>query len=87
MRRAGSPEPDSAIIDSMRFPVFIRFASLLFVAGLPWACVGLAQQLPPAEPPKPMPRPSSEASLTVTTTEVLVPTLVEKRDGTILYGL
>ncbi len=34
-----------------------------------------------------MPRPSSEASLTVTTTEVLVPTLVEKRDGTILYGL
>jgi VWFA-related protein len=47
-----------------------------------------AQQLPPAEPPKPMPGAQTEApNLRVTTTEVLVPTLVEKRGGGILYGL
>jgi len=47
-----------------------------------------AQQLPPAEPPQPMPIPQGEsANLRVTTTEVLVPTLVEKRGGGILYGL
>ncbi len=47
-----------------------------------------AQQLPPAEPPQQMPVPQGEtANLRVTTTEVLVPTLVEKRGGGILYGL
>lgn len=47
-----------------------------------------AQQLPPIEPPKPMPGPQSDTqTLHVTTTEVLVPTLVEKRDGDIIYGL
>ena len=47
-----------------------------------------AQQLPPVEPPQPMPVPPGEsANLRVTTTEVLVPTLVEKRGGSILYGL
>ena len=55
-----------------------------------------AQQLPPAEPPKPMPgtqrlppaeppaMPTDQGqnpSLRVTTTEVLVPTLVEKKGG------
>ncbi len=47
-----------------------------------------AQQLPPVEPPQPMPVPPGEtANLRVSTTEVLVPTLVEKRDGGIIYGL
>ncbi|HEY1803007.1 MAG TPA: VWA domain-containing protein [Terracidiphilus sp.] len=47
-----------------------------------------AQQLPPIEPPKPMPGAQGEApSLRVTTTEVLVPTLVEAKNGGILYGL
>jgi VWFA-related protein len=47
-----------------------------------------AQQLPPPEPPQPMPAPQGEApSLRVTTTEVLVPTLVERKGGGILYGL
>ena len=47
-----------------------------------------AQHLPPAEPPKAMPNASGEGpSLRVTTTEVLVPTLVEKKGGGILYGL
>jgi VWFA-related protein len=45
-------------------------------------------QLPPAEAPEAMPTPQGEApSLRVTTTEVLVPTLVEKKGGGILYGL
>ncbi len=47
-----------------------------------------SQQLPPIEPPQPMPAPQGAAlSLRVTTTEVLVPTLVEGKGGSILYGL
>ena len=47
-----------------------------------------AQQLPPAEPPQPMPSGGSNVpTLRVTTNEVLVPTLVQKRGGGILYGL
>lgn len=64
---------------------------LALVAAL--ACVAPAQnpapspqQIPPPEPPKPMPG-SQEPTLRITTREVLVPTLVEKRGGGILYGL
>ncbi|MGA3262733.1 MAG: VWA domain-containing protein [Terracidiphilus sp.] len=47
-----------------------------------------AQQLPPIEPPLPLPNPHPEApTLRVTANEVLVPTLVEKRGGGIVYGL
>ena len=47
-----------------------------------------SQQLPPIEPPKPMPGQEAEGpNLRVTTTEVLVPTLVETKTGGILYGL
>jgi VWFA-related protein len=50
--------------------------------------VASAQQLPPIEPPKPMPSANQEApTIRVTTNEVLVPTLVEKRGGGIVYGL
>jgi VWFA-related protein len=46
------------------------------------------QQMPPAEPPLPMPgSQNSEPTLRITTQEVLVPTLVQKRDGEIVYGL
>jgi VWFA-related protein len=47
-----------------------------------------AQQLPPIEPPKPMPsqQQSPTATIQTTTTEVLVPTLVE-RHGEVIYGL
>ncbi|MGA8043788.1 MAG: VWA domain-containing protein [Terracidiphilus sp.] len=49
---------------------------------------GLAQQLPPIEPPKPMPGGQADMPvLHVTTNEVLVPALVEKHDGEIVYGL
>jgi len=47
-----------------------------------------AQQLPPIEPPKPLPSPDQQApTLRVTANEVLVPTLVEKRGGGVVYGL
>ena len=66
-----------------------RRCVLLFAAMvLAHVAAALAQQLPPVEPPQPMPAPWGEAAnLRVTTTEVLVPTLVEKRGGGILYGL
>ncbi len=62
---------------------------VLFMAlSLAAAAAAGAQQLPPIEPPKPMPgtTPNSQ-TLHVTTTEVLVPTLVEKKDGGVIYGL
>jgi len=47
-----------------------------------------AQQVPPAEPPQPMPGSNGDTpTLRITTKEVLVPTLVEKRGGGIVYGL
>ncbi|WP_420239887.1 VWA domain-containing protein [Telmatobacter bradus] len=47
-----------------------------------------AQQLPPAEAPLPMPHAHADApTLHMNTTEVLVPTLVEKKDGDVVYGL
>jgi len=53
-----------------------------------WLPAVTAQQLPPAEPPQPMPSSQSDSTtLHVTATEVLVPTLVEKRGGGIVYGL
>jgi VWFA-related protein len=45
-----------------------------------------AQQLPPIEPPAPLPG-TGNATIRITTNEVLVPTLVEKSGGAILYGL
>ncbi|HWT66237.1 MAG TPA: hypothetical protein VN151_08980, partial [Terracidiphilus sp.] len=48
----------------------------------------LAQQLPPIEPPAQMPSASDAApTIRVTTREVLVPTLIEKPDGSVVYGL
>jgi len=47
-----------------------------------------AQQLPPVEPPQPLPVTHIDApTLRVTANEVLVPTLVEKRGGGVVYGL
>ena len=64
------------------------FAALAAAAG--------AQQIPPAEPPLPMPGShpsqsiddqSGQPIIRTTTNEVLVPTLVEKHDGEVVYGL
>jgi VWFA-related protein len=49
--------------------------------------VPLPQQMPPAEPPLPMPGSQQEPTLRITTQEVLVPTLVQKHDGSVVYGL
>ncbi|MGD0628368.1 MAG: VWA domain-containing protein [Terracidiphilus sp.] len=47
-----------------------------------------AQQIPPPEPPLPVPGSSADQpTIRTTTNEVLVPTLVEKRDGSVVYGL
>jgi VWFA-related protein len=53
----------------------------------PAAAAG-AQQLPPIEPPQPLPGAHEAApTLRVTANEVLVPTLVEKPGGDVIYGL
>ena len=69
----------------MKFgPIYL--ASFLFSACL--VTTSLAQQLPPAEPPLPLPSAHPDApTIRVTTQEVLVPTLVEKSHGGIVYGL
>ncbi len=65
-----------------------RFLSSFFLAAILASAAG-AQQLPPIEPPQPLPTPTHPDSTTlrVTASEVLVPTLVEKRGGGIVYGL
>lgn len=65
--------------------VLLLFAAIAaWLAGIPLA----AQELPPIEPPKPMPTAQQDTTtLRITTTEVLVPTLVQKRDGDVVYGL
>jgi VWFA-related protein len=65
-----------------------RFFLPVLLAILP-ACLTLrAQQLPPLEPPQPLPSANNGApTLRVTANEVLVPTLVEKAGGGIVYGL
>ena len=61
---------------------------LLSVAALArTAAQQLPPPLPPIEPAKPLPASQPHANLSVTTTEVLVPTLVEKPNGEIIYGL
>jgi VWFA-related protein len=70
----------------MRF-VFRR-AALAVALSLWPAAAATAQSLPPVTPPRPMPNAQGSApTFSVTTTEVLVPTLVQKRNGEILYGL
>ncbi len=68
------------------------FSCLLFLTTLlPTANIAAQQlpppNLPPIEPPKPMPSAEPQSTLSVTTTEVLVPTLVEEKNGDIIYGL
>ncbi len=64
------------------------FRSCCFVLTATLAAVAGAQQLPPIEPPQPLPSAHPESpTLRVTANEVLVPTLVEKRGGGIVYGL
>jgi VWFA-related protein len=67
---------------------WMLFASFLVASTLTQAQLTQAQQIPPAEPPKQLPTTQSEPQvLEVTANEVLVPTLVEKPHGGIIYGL
>jgi VWFA-related protein len=73
----------------MRFFLFqlLSFAGSALLAA---AAAAGAQQLPPIEPPQPMPSVHADTAATtlrLTANEVLVPTLVEKRDGGVIYGL
>ena len=71
----------------MRFGLS-RLARLALSAFLVTGAAAGAQQLPPIEPPQPLPSAHHETpTLRVTANEVLVPTLVEKRDGDVVYGL
>src|SRR5580700_7006448 len=63
-------------------------SSIAFAAFALMAASAAAQQLPPPEPPKPLPSAhSDQPTIRVTAKEVLVPTLVEKPDGDVVYGL
>ncbi len=71
----------------MRF-VFPTLLWAVFSASLAVAAFAAAQQLPPPEPPTALPAPHSAApTLRVQANEVLVPTLVEKGNGEVIYGL
>ncbi len=64
------------------------YRRIFLAAFLALRGAAFAQQLPPIEPPQPMPGAQGQSTtLRVTANEVLVPTLVEKRGGGILYGL
>ena len=68
--------------------ISLRISNLLVPALFALAALSTAQQLPPIEPPQSLPGEQAEApTLRVTTTEVLVPTLVEKPGGDVVYGL
>src|ERR1035437_5013082 len=65
----------------------MRFGSFLALSAFLWT-TAQGQQLPPVEPPQPLPTAHPDApTLRVTANEVLVPTLVEKRGGGVVYGL
>jgi VWFA-related protein len=65
----------------------LRFGCLLAGIGLGGGSVW-AQELPPAEPPLPMPAAKPDTpTLRSTTNVVLVPTLVEKDKDQVVYGL
>jgi VWFA-related protein len=65
-----------------------RFFLAVILSIVPAGLTLGAQQLPPVEPPQPLPSAQvGTPTLRVTANEVLVPTLVEKAGGGIVYGL
>lgn len=74
------------IVFNPRLP-FLFVVFLLMGAGLRLGAQQLPPSLPPIEPARPMPESQPQATLSTTTTEVLVQTLVEKPNGGIIYGL
>lgn len=73
------------VVPSMKSVTYLGVALLCLAGSL---VTSIAQQLPPIEPPRQLPSEvQNTPTLRVTTNEVLVPTLVEKRDGDVIYGL
>lgn len=69
---------------------FDKFRLIFFVIMVWLVTAAAAQQLPPQEPPQPLPSAHADSATTtlrVTANEVLVPTLVEKPGGSVVYGL
>jgi VWFA-related protein len=67
---------------------FRLFGSYACLALLFCSVVAAAQQVPPIEPAKPLPSARDQVpNLRVTANEVLVPTLIEKHGGEVVYGL
>jgi len=67
---------------------FIDFSCLTGAVFCAVSAVSFAQQLPPAEPPQALPSAHGDApTLRLSANEVLVPTLVEKSGGGVVYGL
>ncbi|KAA6464739.1 VWA domain-containing protein [Acidobacteria bacterium AB60] len=90
---ASHPQPPR-IIDSgapsetMNPAIFLTRCAAALLLSAVVVSAQQPQQIPPPEPPQPLPGSNpDEPTLRVTTQEVLVPTLVEAHDGTILYGL
>lgn len=68
--------------------VLSRLTCAMIPALLGLAAAAVSQQMPPAEPPVPLPTAHSDVpTVRVQANEVLVPTLVEKHDGEVVYGL
>jgi len=75
----------------MRLSSFL-LSGFVIAATFAVAVTSSEQQLPPVEAPQPMPGghaevPAATTTLRVTANEVLVPTLVEKPGGGVVYGL
>src|ERR1700676_2839603 len=74
-------------ISGMRPAFFLIRLGLVFLLSTV-AASAQQGQMPPSEPPQPLPGSNpDQPTLRVTTQEVLVPTLVEAHGGGILYGL
>lgn len=74
----------SSILCLIAFATFVAVPTCGFAQQAPPS----QQQMPPAEPPLPMPgSQNSQPTLRINAQEVLVPTLVEKHGGGVVYGL
>jgi VWFA-related protein len=73
---------------SLRMTPGRRLFSCIAFATWITATAAAQQQMPPPEPPLPLPGSNQQTpTIRVTTNEVLVPTLVEKHGGGVVYGL
>src|ERR1700742_4014194 len=80
------------MVNRSRISAFVRLFVLLLVVcatfSVPQCLVAQQPGLPPAEPPQSMPQQQQAAGqIRVTTNVVVVPTLVEKDHGQVIYGL